>query len=53
MEKPSHVGGGKTYSFQFYDTTGAAAFKVFLGLGGKLPTERVRQFELLRDRFRK
>jgi putative hemin transport protein len=52
--KPSHTDGVATQSFQFFDRDGAAAFKVFLSFGGTdAPPERLRQFEAVRDRFRK
>ena len=38
---------------QFFDRTGAAAFKVFLTFGGKVSPERYAQFAALRDEFRK
>lgn len=53
VTKPSHMDGVPTVSFQFYDPTGASAFKVFLTFGGKSPSpERLSQFESIRDRFR-
>jgi len=53
VEKPSHMNDGvRTLSFQFYDTTGAAALKVFLNFGAGLSPERLSQFTQLRDRFR-
>jgi putative heme iron utilization protein len=46
--------GVNTLSFQFYDQSGAAAFKVFLTFGGNSPPpEKVAQFEELRERFGK
>jgi putative hemin transport protein len=53
VEKPSHMDGNATLSFQFYDRTGAATFKVFLNFGGRATPERAAQFAALRDRFRK
>ena len=54
VEKPGHMDGVNTLSFQFYDKGGAAAFKVFLTFGGSAPSaERVGQFNELRERFRK
>jgi putative hemin transport protein len=54
VEKPGHMDGVNTLSFQFYDRSGAAAFKVFLTFGGKAPSpERLAQFGALRQRFRK
>ena len=52
VEKPGHMDGVNTLSFQFYDRTGTAAFKVFLTFGGSAPPpERVGQFAALRERF--
>ena len=53
VEKPGHMDGVNTLSFQFYDHTGAAAFKVFLTFGGKVSPERAAQFVRLRDTFRR
>jgi putative heme iron utilization protein len=54
VEKSGHLDGVNTLSVQFYDKTGASAFKVFLILGGSAPApERVGLFAQLRDRFRK
>ena len=54
VEKPGHFDGVNTLSFQFYDTSGSAAFKVFLTFGGKAPKpEKVAQFNELRDRYAK
>jgi putative hemin transport protein len=54
VEKPSHMDGVNTLSFQFYDREGAAAFKVFVTFGGqKAPPERLALFAHLRDLFRK
>lgn len=51
--KPGHMDGVQTLSFQFFDTRGTSAFKVFLTFGGDAPTpERVKQFTDTRDRFR-
>jgi putative heme iron utilization protein len=53
VQKPGHMDGVNTLSFQFYDQAGAAAFKVFLTFGGNAPpVEKVAQFEELRERFR-
>jgi putative hemin transport protein len=53
IEKPGHMDGVNTLSFQFYDRSGAAAFKVFVSFGGKpAPGERQARFAALRDRFR-
>ena len=37
VEKPGHMDGMATRSFQFFDQAGAAAFKVFLNFGGPIP----------------
>jgi putative hemin transport protein len=53
VEKPGHMDGINTLSFQFYDRAGRAAFKVFLSFGGKeaAPDCQAR-FHDLRERFR-
>jgi putative heme utilization carrier protein HutX len=54
VEKPSHMTGINTLSFQFYDQGGACAFKVFLSMGNaKVPAERAALFNRLRERFKK
>jgi putative heme utilization carrier protein HutX len=53
VEKPGHLDGKKTLSFQFFDRSGHAAFKVFLGFGGSIPAEKAEQFLQVRDAFRK
>ncbi len=53
VEKPSHMNGIGTYSIQFYDRQGSAAFKVFLNFGGPLAPERTAAFARLREQFRK
>lgn len=51
--KPGHMDGVPTISFQFYDHSGASAFKVFLTFGGQAPSsERMKLFHDIRDRFR-
>lgn len=53
VEKPGHMDGVNTLSVQFYDRSGAAAFKVFLTFGGRKPEpERYAVFDNLRERFR-
>lgn len=52
IEKPGHMDGRTTYSFQFFDRVGAAAFKVFLNFGDPLAPERLHLFRQLRDEFR-
>ena len=52
VEKPGHMDGVNTLSFQFYHRDGFAAFKVFLTFGGAAPrAERIAQFGALRERF--
>ena len=54
VEKPSHMSGINTLSFQFYDKTGHAAFKVFLTFGSTAPVPKLlAKFQEVRDRFRK
>ena len=53
VEKPGHLDGKKTLSFQFFDRAGHAAFKVFLGFGRSISPEKVERFMQVRDRFRK
>jgi putative hemin transport protein len=52
VEKPGHMDGVNTLSFQLYDATGAAALKVFLNFGEPLSAEKAQAFARLRDRFR-
>jgi putative hemin transport protein len=52
VEKPGHMDGASTRSLQFFDQTGAAAFKVFLNFGGPIPSEREAQFVSLRAKFK-
>src|SRR3954453_19328422 len=52
VEKPGHMDGVRTLSFQFYHHEGFAAFKVFLTFGGSAPPpQRVEQFNVIRSRF--
>lgn len=51
VEKPGHVDGRATYSVQFFDRAGAAAFKVFANFGEPLAPDRLRLFFRLRDEF--
>jgi putative hemin transport protein len=53
VEKPSHMNGVSTLSVQFYDRSGAAAFKVFLNFGEAVPPQRANQFVQIREQFRK
>jgi putative hemin transport protein len=52
VEKPGHMDGMATRSFQFFDQTGAAALKVFLNFGGPIPPEREAKFIELRSKFK-
>ena len=51
VEKPGHMDGMATRSFQFFDQSGAAAFKVFLNFGGPISPEREAKFVELRKKF--
>lgn len=53
VEKPGHMDGMATRSFQFFDQTGAAALKVFLNFGGPIPPEREAKFIELRNKFKR
>lgn len=54
VEKPGHLDGINTLSFQFYDPVGAAAFKVFLTFGGKAPApEKLAAFSGIREEFKR
>ncbi len=53
VEKPGHMDGTSTRSVQFFDTTGAAALKVFFNFGGPILPEREQWFLELRNRFRR
>ena len=53
VEKPGHLDGKKTLSFQFFDHSGHSAFKVFLGFGSSIPPEKADRFVQVRDSFRK
>jgi putative hemin transport protein len=53
VEKPGHMDGTATRSIQFFDQTGAAALKVFLNFGGKIPPEREAWFKEVRTKFRR
>src|SRR3989304_8716539 len=53
VRKPSHTDGKDALSFQFFDRSGQAAFKVFLTFGGRDPSvERLAQYAGIIDRFR-
>lgn len=52
FRKPSHLDGHETLSFQFFDRSGVAAFKVFLNFGGREPSpELLAAFQGLVERF--
>jgi putative hemin transport protein len=53
VEKPGHLDGRKTLSFQFFDRSGHSAFKVFLGFGGGIPPEKAERFTQVRDALRR
>jgi putative hemin transport protein len=53
VEKPGHLDGVNTLSFQFYDAAGAAGFKVFINFGEPVSAERTALFAKLRERWRK
>jgi putative hemin transport protein len=53
VEKPGHMDGTGTRSFQFFDQAGAAAFKVFLNFGGPIKPEREALFIELRTKFKR
>jgi putative hemin transport protein len=54
LEKPSHMDGVSTLSFQFFDQGGAAALKVYLSFGGQNASpQRQALFQGIRERFRK
>ena len=53
IEKPGHMDGVATRSFQFFDQTGAAACKVFLNFGGPIAPEREAIFNELRAKFKR
>ena len=53
VEKPGHMDGMATRSFQFFDKTSAAAFKVFLNFGGPIAPEREAKFIELRSKFKR
>ncbi len=52
VEKPGHLDGRKTLSFQFFDRSGHAAFKVFLGFRAMIPAEKEAQFVQVREEFK-
>jgi putative hemin transport protein len=53
VEKPGHLDGKKTLSFQFFDRVGHSAFKVFLSFGASVAHEKAERFLQVRESFRK
>jgi putative heme utilization carrier protein HutX len=53
VEKPGHMDGMATRSIQFFDQSGAAAFKIFLNFGGPIAPEREGRFIELRSKFKR
>jgi putative heme iron utilization protein len=53
VEKPGHMDGSRTRSFQFFDQAGAAALKIFLNFGGPIAPDREALFNETRSAFRK
>lgn len=53
VEKPGHMDGTATRSFQFFDQSGAAALKVFLNFGRPISAEREAQFIEMRTKFKR
>ncbi len=51
VEKPGHMDGTSTRSYQFFDRAGAAALKVFLNFGGPISPEREAHFTASRNEF--
>jgi len=52
FRKPSHLDGHESFSIQFFDQRGNAAFKVFLNFGNKkLTPEQAEQYESLIETF--
>jgi len=53
VEKPGHMDGVNTLSFQFFDKDGHSAFKVFVNFGGAVaPPERIELFNSLREKMK-
>lgn len=53
VEKPGHMDGVPTISFQFFNHDGDSAFKVFLTFGNKPPSPEIReQFTHVCEEFR-
>src|SRR5262245_44073168 len=53
VEKPSHMNGVSTLSFQFFDRGGHAALKVFLNFGNEAAPETLTHFQRIREQFRR
>lgn len=52
VEKPSHLEGKKTFSFQFFDRSGNSAFNVFLGLYSDISADKAERFTQVQNEFR-
>src|SRR6516162_10610403 len=48
VEKPGHMDGMATCSFQLFDRNGAAALKVFLNFGTAISPDRAAKFQQMR-----
>jgi putative heme iron utilization protein len=53
VEKPGHMDGMATRSFQFFDKSGAAAFKLFLNFGGPISPQKEALFNEMRAKFKR
>lgn len=53
VEKPGHMDGVATRSFQFFDHAGAAACKIFLNFGGPISPQKEALFSTMRTKFKK
>ena len=53
VEKPGHMDGMATCSFQLFDRNGAAALKVFLNFGTTISPDRESKFQQMRARFKR
>jgi putative hemin transport protein len=53
VEKPGHMDGTATRSFQFFDQAGAAAFKIFLNFGGPIAPAKEALFVETRSKFKR
>lgn len=53
VEKPGHMNGQSVYSLQFFDRSGAAAFKVFLNFGEPIAPDCLHLFRQLVESHRR